>query len=174
MSKALEQAREILRDVTPLTADCGAACGGRCCQPSEDRLGMLLFPGEERLYENTDFTLVQTDSGILFTCDGTCDRSMRPLACRMFPLVPTVDENGRVRAAYDPRGWRLCPLLIEADRVALDRRFVRAVRKAGRVLMADPEQAAFLKAQSEETALLTKLLPLSDTRAPIKRRKVSE
>lgn len=170
MRNAVEEARELLRDITPLTVDCGTVCGGRCCQASDDREGMRLFPGEERLYEHTDFTLIQTENGVLFTCNGSCDRDQRPLACRMFPLIPTVDASGRVRAAYDPRGWRLCPLLLEADRVALDRRFVRAVRKAGRILMRDPELAAFLIEQSEETAMLTKLLPLADSRSPIQRR----
>ena len=164
----------MLRDITPLTVDCGTACGGRCCQPSCDREGMLLFPGEERLYENTEFDLRQTEDGVLLTCSGSCDRDMRPLACRIFPLLPVLDEKGRVRAAYDPRGWRLCPLLLEADRVALSRRFVRAVRRAGRILMRDPACEEFLREQGAQAELFTKLLPLHNTRAPIKRRKVFE
>lgn len=173
MSEAIEQARELLCELTPLTADCGQICGGNCCHASEGREGMLLFPGEERLYEHSDFRLIPTAGGVLLTCNGTCDRNHRPLACRIFPLFPQVDENGRVHAVYDPRGWRLCPLLLEAAHVSLDRRFVRAVRRAGRILMSDPACAAFLREQSEEIDVLNRLLPLKDVRSPIQRRKIS-
>lgn len=135
---------------------------------------MLLFPGEEALYDNTDFVLTPVNGGTLLTCNGRCDRAMRPLSCRIFPLFPHVDENGRVKAVYDPRGWRLCPLLMEAAHVSLNRDFVRAVRKAGRLLMRDPAQAVFLKAQSEEIDCLSRLTPLADVRSPIKRRKIQE
>ena len=52
MHEALEKARELLENVTPLKTDCGKVCGGRCCRPLEaEETGMLLFPGEEDFYE---------------------------------------------------------------------------------------------------------------------------
>lgn len=135
---------------------------------------MLLFPGEERFYTDTDFRLLSVAGGTLLSCDGRCDRSLRPLACRIFPLFPHVDEDGRVKAVYDPRGWRLCPLLQQCAHVPLDRDFVRAVRRVGRVLLADPACAAFLREQSAEIDCLMRLLPLFEARSPIQRRKIYE
>ncbi len=172
MADALQQALALLEDVTPLDTDCGQVCDGRCCRPSADSIGMLLLPGEEKLLAGEDFTLAPADGGTLLTCDGHCRREMRPFACRVFPLVPYVEENGRVRAVYDPRSWRLCPLTQNAARVPLRRDFVRAGRRAGRILVGDPACAAFLRAQSREIDELSRLLPLGDERPPIARRKL--
>lgn len=172
MSNVLEQAYALLEDVTPLTTDCGAVCDGRCCRESADSEGMLLFPGEEALLADTDFTIRPADGGLLLTCNGTCDRTKRPLACRMFPLFPILTEEGRVKAVYDPRGWRMCPLVRECAHVPLDRDFVRAVRRAGRILTTDPACAAFLRLQSEEIADLNRLLNLEEERPPIARRRM--
>lgn len=172
MSNVLEQAYALLEDVTPLTTDCGAVCDGRCCRESADSEGMLLFPGEEALLADTDFTIRPADGGLLLTCNGTCDRTKRPLACRMFPLFPILTEEGRVKAVYDPRGWRMCPLVRECAHVPLDRDFVRAVRRAGRILTTDPACAAFLRLQSEEIGDLNRLLNLEEERPPIARRRM--
>lgn len=172
MSNALERAYALLEDITPLTTDCGAVCDGRCCRESADSEGMLLFPGEEALLADTDFTIRPADGGLLLTCNGTCDRTKRPLACRMFPLFPILTEEGRVKAVYDPRGYRMCPLVRECAHVPLDRDFVRAVRRAGRILTADPACAAFLRLQSEEITELNRLLKLEEERPPIARRKI--
>ena len=131
-----------------------------------------MFPGEERLLEDAGYILEPAQEGTLLTCNGTCDRARRPLQCRFFPRFPHVDENGRVRAVYDPRGWRLCPLISQCEHVPLQREFVRAVRRAGRILMADPACAAFLRRQSEEIDELDRLLRLKDKRSPIMRRKI--
>jgi len=172
MSDALERARQVLEKVTPLTVNCGTVCDARCCQWDDLSSGMRLFPGEERLVTGEDFTLTATaDGGVLLECAGRCDRSQRPLACRLFPLFPYVTEEGRVRAVYDPRAWRLCPLVRECAHVPLRRDFVRAVRRAGRILMEDPACAAFLREQSREIDLLNGLLPLGEERPPIARRR---
>jgi hypothetical protein len=171
MSNALERAYALLEDVTPLTTDCGAVCDGRCCHESADSEGMLLFPGEEVLLADTDFTIRPAEGGSLLTCGGTCDRTKRPLACRMFPLFPILTEEGRIKAVYDPRGYRMCPLVRECAHVPLDRDFVRAVRRAGRILMEDPACAAFLRMNSAEIADLNRLLKLEEERPPIARRR---
>lgn len=172
MVDALRQALALLEVVTPLDTDCGRVCDGRCCRPSADSVGMLLLPGEEKLLVGEDFTLIPADGGMLLTCGGSCRRETRPFACRVFPLFPYVGEDGRVRAVYDPRSFRLCPLTQNCARVPLRRDFVRAVRRAGRILMRDPACAAFLRAQSREIDDLGRLLPLTGERPPIARRKI--
>ena len=172
MADVIREALALLEDVTPLDTDCGQVCDGRCCRPSADSVGMLLLPGEEKLHADEDCTLTPADGGTLLTCDGHCRREKRPFACRVFPLFPYVGEDGRVRAVYDPRSFRLCPLTRNCARVPLRRDFVRAVRRAGRILMRDADCAAFLRAQSCEIDELGRLLPLGDERPPIARRKL--
>ncbi len=171
MRDHLERAYALLEELTPLTTDCGAVCDGRCCHESADSEGMLLFPGEETLLADAGYTITPADGGYLLTCDGSCDRTRRPLSCRIFPLFPYVTESGRVRAVYDPRGYRLCPLVRECAHVPLSRDFVRAVRMAGRILMADPACANFLRQNSREIDELDRLVGLSGERPPIARRK---
>lgn len=173
MFDVLRQALALLENVTPLNADCGEVCNGRCCRPSEDSSGMLLLPGEEALLNDAGFSITSADSGNLLTCNGNCRREMRPFACRVFPLFPYVQENGLVRAVYDPRSFRLCPLTRNCAHVRLRREFVRAVRQAGSLLMRDPACAAFLREQSREIDELSRLLPFFENeRPPIARRKL--
>ena len=140
-------ARELLRGLTPLKRDCGRGCGAACCQSDEDgQGGMLLFPGEEKLYAALPKGwAIKPDSavipgGLLLICDGQCDRDMRPLSCRLFPLLPT-----RTSARMDQRAWAVCPLM-ESGKRGLDPLFVRAVEQAGRMLYAHPAHALFLDA----------------------------
>ena len=145
--QAVISAREILADITPLRQDCGRVCGGACCQADEDgQGGMLLFPGEEALYDPAPegFSMKRDDSvlpgQILLTCGGACSRGDRPLSCRLFPLLPT-----REGARMDRRGWAVCPLM-ECGKAGLSRDFVEAVIQAGRILYACPAHAVFLDA----------------------------
>ena len=59
LDKTLQLARDLLLDETPLVRNCGQLCSAACCQGS-DTEGMLLFPGEEELYENCAFGRVLT------------------------------------------------------------------------------------------------------------------
>ena len=145
--KAVRAARELLSSITPLRQDCGRLCGGACCQCDEDgQGGMLLFPGEEALYAPLPrgFSLSRDDGVLpgmlLITCSGACDRAQRPLACRLFPLLPT-----RTGARLDRRAWAVCPLM-EWGSAGLSREFVAAVSQAGEILYACPAHAAFLDA----------------------------
>ncbi len=140
-------ARELLNTLTPLKRDCGRSCGAACCQSDEDgQGGMLLFPGEETLYASLpEGWSIQPDSavipeGLVLVCDGRCDRSTRPLSCRLFPLLPT-----RTGARMDRRAWAVCPLM-ESGKRGLDPDFVQAVEQAGRILYAHPAQEAFMDA----------------------------
>lgn len=150
MSHALHQARALLWDVTPLTMDCGLVCGGACCRslPGE-RTGMLLFPGEERYYQDRPgYELLPTETGPLLVCAGTCRREERPLSCRLFPLLPVVRPEG-VKVAMDARARAACPLAQQGVR-GLSEAFVEAVRQAGQTLMEDEAQRAFLTRLTRE------------------------
>ena len=145
--EALMRARALTGAVTPLSMDCGRACGHACCLPDETgQGGMLLFPGEEALYAvlpagwHIEPDDAVTPGGRLLICDGRCDRATRPLSCRLFPLLPT-----RTGAKMDRRAWAVCPLM-ESGKRGLDPRFVEAVAQAGRLLYDQPAQAAFLDA----------------------------
>ena len=127
MNETLKKARELLADVTPLKTDCGKVCGARCCRPLEtEETGMLLFPGEEEL----------------------CERNDRPLACRIFPLLPVI-RNDEVKVAADQRARAVCPLLRQGIR-GMDPVFADAVREAGRLLAGDPVQRKFMEMLTEE------------------------
>ena len=150
MKDALKQARELLAELTPLKSDCGRVCGARCCRPLEgEETGMLLFPGEEAEYRGKPgWKLLETAAGTLAVCPGVCGRNERPLACRLFPLLPVLRENG-VKAAMDQRAETVCPLT-RYGLQGLDPAFKDAVREAGRILAEDPEQKQFLETLTAE------------------------
>lgn len=146
----LDQARAILRDVTPLTMDCGRVCGGACCRslPGE-QTGMLLFPGEEAYYEGRPgYETLTTETDRLLVCSGHCERGERPLSCRLFPLLPVI-RGEEIRVAMDARARAACPLAAQGVR-GLSAAFVEAVRQAGRMLAADEAQRAFLARLTQE------------------------
>ena len=157
MDDALFSAREKLNHVTPLKRDCGRICGARCCRSCEgEETGMLLFPGEEGLYREKDgWRILDTESGKLVICPGKCDREERPLACRLFPLLPVI-RNGRVRAVTDQRARAVCPLARQGIR-ALDPEFTEAVREAGEALAAEEKQRRFLETLTAEQDELRQL-----------------
>jgi len=104
---AVLAAREQLKTLTPLKTDCGRLCAGACCQ-GDEQTGMLLFPGEEALYEGCTFgRVIDGEFSLggaqakLFVCCGTCDRDNRPLACRLFPLFLTFKEDGSTKLRID-------------------------------------------------------------------------
>lgn len=139
---------KILDDLTPLKADCGRLCGGACCK-GDGNTGMLLFP-----FEETPLNVrALPGGGRLAVCDGTCDRTRRPLSCRIFPFFPTVDEKGKIFVEPDLRANRLCPLLQHSGEIAFDPRFFRAVKKVGKILAKDEACRAFLSQVTEEIDL---------------------
>ena len=144
-------ALKLLEKVTPLKGDCGRFCGAACCQSDETgKGGMLLFPGEKALYEEkTDWMeLQETSAGTLLTCQGTCPRDKRPLACRIFPLAPA-ERNGKLEIELDVRAWPVCPLM-ESGIKGLFPGFVSAVRQAMEIVWEDEEGRKHIRRLTEE------------------------
>ena len=152
----LHTVREKLKDVTPLHGDCGKICGARCCHSMEgEETGMLLFPGEEAAYAGQPGWKIQdTPVGKLLICPGKCRREDRPLACRLFPLMPVL-RDGSIRVTVDQRA-AVCPLA-RRGKSAMAPEFAEAVREAGELLAADAEQRAFLEKLDTEQCELKEL-----------------
>lgn len=140
---------------TPLTVDCGNLCDSVCCRGDDS--GMFLFPGEKEVYkllnpdgmriEMSDLTYKYNDkeykTPILF-CGGDCDRYIRPLACRIFPLTPVLDENGHIDVIIDPRAKSICPLAKTLYIDEYNENFVKSVKKAFTLLTKNKRVYAFL------------------------------
>lgn len=145
-AEVLARAYALIGEKTPLMNDCGALCGAACCQPDEDgQGGVYLFPGEENLTQFSRWGHVEeTDFAPMLVCDGMCEREHRPFACRIFPLTPARNEKGEWTVRMDARARAMCPLVRSGVR-GLNPEFVRAVRRAVRILAQDPEGAVFLE-----------------------------
>lgn len=135
----------MLGALTPMHEDCGRLCGAACCRGDENT-GMRLFPGERTTLD----VRPTEDGGRLAVCSGSCRREERPLACRIFPLFPTVDARGRVFVEPDDRAARLCPLLSCGEERVFDARFIRALRRVGRLLAREPACRAFMQQATQE------------------------
>lgn len=147
----LEQARALLENLTPLHTNCGLLCGGACCEADEDgQGGVLLFPGERELLQNEPWMEILPSPMLsggkdwgMMVCRGTCNRSMRPLGCRIFPLTPVRKGDGwKVRT--DRRAWAMCPLMNSGVR-GLNPRFVEAVQQALNLIGSDSDGRTFLE-----------------------------
>lgn len=143
---AVEQAKKIIGSLTPLKGhDCGQLCSAACCK-GDDKTGMLLFPGESTVLDVTELP----DGDRLAVCNGTCSREQRPLACMLFPFFPTVDERGKVYVEIDSRACGVCPLAAHSDEVIFDPAFLRAVKKAGKILSRDALCRRFMERVTDQ------------------------
>lgn len=143
----LERARSLLEDVTPLHTDCGLLCGHACCLPDEDgQGGVFLLPGERELTgdwgEIIPSELLPGESADMLICHGPCDRALRPLACRIFPLTPILKKDGRWSVRMDRRAFAMCPLCPHGTS-GLSGEFVRAVTQAIELIASDEEGRRF-------------------------------
>lgn len=140
---------------TPLEVDCGKLCGSACCKGDDS--GMFLFPGEKEVYkllnpdgmriENSDLTYNYNGKDysvpILF-CGGDCDRYIRPLACRIFPLTPVLNDDGKIEIITDPRAKSICPLAKTLHLDEYDENFLKSVTKAFTLLIKNKRVKAFM------------------------------
>lgn len=140
----ITRAKNLLCDLTPLSADCGLLCGKACCKGDENT-GMLLFPGEK-----TVFQVKEKDGVRLCVCDGKCSREERPLSCMIFPFFPYINKDGKIRAVPDLRGMNVCPMISHREKIRFNKVFLRRVARVGRLLKRDPECREFLWETSRE------------------------
>ena len=142
----------LLRKTTPLDFDCGKICNGKCCK-GDNETGMLLLPGEEGLVD-PNINIIENEHGDkLAVCNGTCDRSRRPLACRIYPLFPLVEKRDgeeTIRVCFDYRAD--CPLTSTKCDYEFNKRFVKAVKRVGKYLLLNDETRAYYEEISEMCA----------------------
>ncbi|MCL2509124.1 MAG: hypothetical protein FWF05_08115 [Oscillospiraceae bacterium] len=153
----LKEAYALLCRVTPFRFDCGKLCNSACCRDGliGKKTGMTLFFGEESLLTAVRGFDILGDERKLLVCSGRCDRSTRPLACRMFPFYPYLrEENGvtRVDVVRDPRAFGMCPAAYLGLKPEYE--FARSVRKAARWLLHHDENARIIR---ETNALFDEL-----------------
>ena len=151
---------KLFDNTTPIPVDCGKLCNKACCKGEDS--GMYLFPGEREVYSllNPDWISIE-DSDFKYThngktysvpiafCNGKCDRYQRPLACRIFPLTPILDEKGKLKIINDPRGKPVCPLCKTFSLSDYDQGFLHQVEKAFTLLMKNKQFASFMTAYSD-------------------------
>ena len=145
-------------DTTPLLVDCGKLCGCACCESTdEEETGMYLFPGEEKLFENNpDFKIIPSEFqyGDVFAniliCKGFCDRNIRPLSCRIFPLVPYI-KDGKSKLIFDPRAKSVCPLVELKDFSHLNKEFIKKTNSVINLLMKFDKCRLFLEGLTDIT-----------------------
>ncbi len=147
-------------DTTPLFGDCGTLCGKACCESDDcqdDETGMYLFPGEKGLFANqpnfkivpSEFTYGTGKVADIVICKGPCARDLRPLSCRIFPLIPYFRTNTGLKIIQDPRAKHLCPLAQKSAFLYLDPAFIRKTEKTFRLLTRFSEVRAFLEGLSD-------------------------
>lgn len=146
----LRRARALLEDVTPLRTDCGLLCAHACCLPDEDgQGGVYLFPGEKPLTgdwgEIVPEEILPGVPADMLICRGACDRRLRPLACRIFPLTPIRKKDGSWAVRMDRRAFAMCPLAPHGAG-GLSPQFVAAAREAVELIASDAEGQRFLDA----------------------------
>ena len=149
------QLYKLFDSVTPTAADCGMLCDSACCEGDDS--GMYLFPGELEVFKllNPDWAKIEKSdfkynymgkaySVPIIFCNGECDRYQRPLACRIFPLTPILDENGKLQIITDPRAKSICPLSKAFLLEDYEKKFVDAVKYSFSLLMKNKQFAAFM------------------------------
>lgn len=150
MKKAdvIKSCYSVLRKTTPLDFDCGEICNGKCCK-GDEKTGMLLFPGEEKLID-PDINIIETENGYkLAVCNGTCDRNRRPLSCRIYPLFPvmTEEDENDIKVLFDYRAD--CPLAVQGSDYKFNKRFIKGVRRVGKYLLLNEETYLYYKELSD-------------------------
>lgn len=148
------KAYRILDESTPTKFDCGELCGKKCCSGDMER-GMLLFPDEDVIFPVARCFLEIRKEKLgerevsFAVCSGTCERKLRPLSCRIFPLVPYIGMDKKLTVIEDPRAKYLCPLLMCPDAVRIDRMFYKKVLDVFRLLVEDVDIRKFTEALSQ-------------------------
>ena len=168
-----EDIYRMLDEVSPLDIDCGQLCNAACCscaqdilEDPEEAMGIYLLPGEDKLFtkdeewlgwdtcraKDYDFPSSWHGKVYFLTCKANCfcDRKLRPMQCRTFPLQPHIDEDGSLCMIYDTNELPYeCPLITERDKYPLNESFIKTTLKAWKYLMREPKIYDLVKLDSE-------------------------
>ena len=157
MKRTIQKIYQRLDEVTPVDFDCGKLCGEVCCvydadETHTEELVLYLLPGEELMYEDSpDFELYYVDSSeiryphswkdniYLVKCKNPprCDRSIRPIQCRTFPLVPHISKNGEFHLVLDETEFPYeCPII--RDHIKLNENFINVTYEIWKMLISNP------------------------------------
>ena len=133
----------------------------------EADMGMIFLPGEDKIHDKKDSWLEwysdSTDAldypdswkgQVYFAkCQGHnhCNRKMRPIQCRTFPVAPHLDEQGKLSLVLDDLELPYtCPLQDAGEELVLEERFLRATYTAWKRLITDPLIYDLVEADSHE------------------------
>ena len=152
---AYKEIYTILDSAGPLSYDCGRLCDSACCNDSsfdgEDSY-IYLLPGEKEYLDavgsnitverqkRAEHDLPRSWGEYVFIarCPGkkSCDRSIRPVQCRTFPLYPYITDKGvlEMTLCYMDLPYS-CPFVEGKETVSAD--FWRATLKAWNMLIED-------------------------------------
>ncbi len=148
-----------------LEGDCGDLCNRKCCQEYEPGVGMYLIPGEECMFSGNepwltwryqwakhhDFPPEWKGLVQFVMCRGTCPRDKRPIQCRSFPLMPYLDESGKLDVRLDRlSGSLICPIVRYPEKHRLRPEFVENALEAWKILVKDPLVRADVAHQSRQ------------------------
>ena len=157
MKKSIEKIYKMLDEVSPVNFDCGTLCGEVCCIYDEgdyinQNLALYLLPGEELMYEDSDcfdlyvmsskdldYPHTWQDDVFLVECKNPphCDRRIRPIQCRTFPLIPHLSKNSRLHLIFDENEFPYeCPLI--TDNIKLNEDFIKVTYNVWKILIRDP------------------------------------
>jgi len=159
---------------TPLEYDCGKLCDKKCCCGTETD-GMLLFPGEEFLYQHIESSWYKIkESNITLPggykisyliCNGICPREYRPLSCRIFPVIPYINEFNRVDFKPDIRSFGTCPIVFDSEKHSINENFIDKLYMSFLPLLRERVVLEFIESLTyqydEAAALLEKLIPIN-------------
>ncbi len=155
MQQSIEKIYSLLDEVSPLDFDCGRLCDDACCVNDDNddyELALYLMPGEELMYEDSDdFNLYYipsdelefphdwNDDVYLVECINPphCNRSIRPIQCRTFPLIPHLSRDDTFHLILDKSEFPYsCPIVDE--NMKLDDDFIKLTFNVWKILIKDP------------------------------------
>ena len=145
----------MLDQVSPVDYDCGTLCGAICCTCDEDNdkddydMGIYLLPGEDKLFTKDedwirwnyemaeDYEYPDSWSGKVWfiRCKNppVCDRKLRPIQCRTYPLAPHISSEGELHMVYNVSDLPYeCPLI--RDNIRLNSDFIEKTYEAWKIL----------------------------------------
>lgn len=157
MKETIKEIYDKLEEVSPVDFDCGKLCGEVCCvydneNEDSEELVLYLLPGEELMYEDSDsFELYYVDyreikyprswknQAYLVRCINppNCNRSIRPIQCRTFPLIPHLTKHGEFHLVFDEHEFPYeCPIIHE--NIKLNDDFIKVTYDVWMMLLSNP------------------------------------